>query len=114
MAVVTVAGHRSHPDRRAICRAMPYTQADFFGKPYMGPPSVPHVNPDFFKVCRPELPACWPATSVPASRLAAALSCLCLMPSRLQVYFAGAHLAVALASMPGRFFGLEARPRRFK
>lgn len=27
-----------------------FRAAEFLGKPFMGPPSVPHVNEDFFRV----------------------------------------------------------------
>ncbi|EFN51105.1 hypothetical protein CHLNCDRAFT_59336 [Chlorella variabilis] len=67
----------SHPTPAAAAGAGA-AMANFLGQPYMGPASVPHANPDFFKV-----------------------------------YFAGAHLAVAMLTVNGRFLGTEVRPRKF-
>lgn len=87
-----------------------------------GPPSVPHVNEDFFKAyfgaahvseggC-PDLEhtyACCQASARPSVAHRAS-------PGRalIPVPLALLQLAVAICSFPGRILGSEVRPRRFK
>ena len=91
--------------------------AEFLGKPFMGPESVPHVSADFFKVyfagahvSRAHSVAnnhvdgrnvCPHADRVPLDDSRGVVCCV------LQ-------LAVWLCAMPGRILGMEVRPRKFK
>jgi hypothetical protein len=91
--------------------------ADFLGKPFMGPPAVSALDPTL----PPRPPRC--RRSPARRRLSSTLlALLTLLPPPqvphsgeefFKVYFFGAHLAIALASFPGRVLGSEVRPRRY-